>query len=213
MQKYRLYLVTGLFLAGYGLITGCKDPGGNDPKHEQLSAAVSPVETSPAPAATANAAEDSSAIKSTIRIKAGVDNAVTDSQGNVWQPDHGFAGGDTISRDDNLQIANTTDPVLYRTEHYGMDSFSCKISNGKYLVKLHFAETFEGITGVGQRIFSFSVQGRNFKDFDVWQKAGGPNRAYIESVPVEVTDGKLQVTFTSNVENPEINAIEIIPQS
>ena len=94
-----------------------------------------------------------------------------------------------------------------------MDSFSCNLPNGKYLVKLHFAETFEGITGVGQRVFSFKVQGQDFKDFDVWKIAGGPNRAYIESVPVEVTDEKLQVTFTSNVENPEINAIEIVPQS
>lgn len=213
MQKYRSYIVTMLFLMCCGLIAGCKDPGGNDPISEKPSAAVSPVETSPTPAATANATEDPSSVKSIIRIKAGTDNAVTDSQGNVWKPDHGFAGGDTISRDDNLQIENTTDPVLYRTEHYGMDSFSYKIPNGKYLVKLHFAETFEGITGVGQRIFSFNVQGRDFKDFDVWQKAGGPNRAYIESVAVEVTNGKLQVTFTSNVENPEINAIEIVPQS
>ena len=42
-------------------------------------------------------------------------------------------------------------------------------------------------------------------------KAGGPQRAYIETVPVEVTDGKLDITFTSNVENPEINGIEILP--
>lgn len=213
MHKYRSYFVTGLFLICYGLIAGCKSPVGNDPKPETPGAAVSPAATGPAPAATATTAEDTSAVKTIIRIKAGADNAVTDSEGDVWQADKGFAGGDTIARDDNLQIANTTDPVLYRTEHYGMDSFSCKIPNGKYVVKLHFAETFEGITGIGQRVFSFNVQGQEFKDFDVWQKAGGPNRAYIESVPVDVTDGKLQVTFTSNVENPEINAIEIIPQS
>lgn len=213
MQKYCSYFVTGLFLMCYGLTTGCKDPVENDPKPEAPTAAILPATTSPGPAAMANAAEDTSAARTIIRIKAGADSAVTDSQGNVWKADKGFAGGDTIARDDNLQIANTTDPVLYRTEHYGMDAFSCKIPNGKYLVKLHFAETFDGITGTGQRVFSFNVQGRDFKDFDVWQKAGGPNRAYIESVPVEVTDGKLQVTFTSNVENPEINAIEIIPQS
>jgi len=31
-------------------------------------------------------------------------------------------------------------------------------------------------------------------------------------VPVEVTNGELRIVFTSQVENPEINAIEIIPQ-
>jgi hypothetical protein len=47
---------------------------------------------------------------------------------------------------------------------------------------------------------------------DEWVKAGGPLKAYVESVPVEVTDGKLLITFTNNIENPEINGIEIIPQ-
>jgi hypothetical protein len=28
---------------------------------------------------------------------------------------------------------------------------------------------------------------------------------------VEVTTGKLDITFTPNIENPEINGIEIIP--
>ena len=94
-----------------------------------------------------------------------------------------------------------------------MDSFSWPVPNGKYVVKLHFAETFEGITGPGERVFSFNVQGREFKDFDVWVKAGGALKAYVETVPVEVTDGKIKVTFTPKVENPQICAIEIIPQA
>ena len=61
--------------------------------------------------------------------------------------------------------------------------------------------------------FSFNVQGHEFKDFDVWVKAGGPNRAYIETVPVTVTNGVFRIDFITNIENPEINAIEIIPQS
>jgi hypothetical protein len=32
-------------------------------------------------------------------------------------------------------------------------------------------------------------------------------------VDVDVTDGKLDIKFTPNIENPEINAIEIIPAS
>ena len=43
-------------------------------------------------------------------------------------------------------------------------------------------------------------------------KAGGSNKAYIETVPVEVNNGKFTTTFTTNVENPEINAIELDPQ-
>ena len=110
-------------------------------------------------------------------------------------------------------VTGTKDPGLFTSEHFGMTAFSCKIPNGKYLAKLYFAETYAGITGPGQRVFSFNVQGQEFKDFDIWAKAGGPNRAYIETVPVEVTNGEFRIVFTPKVENPAIKAIEIIPQA
>ena len=50
-----------------------------------------------------------------------------------------------------------------------------------------------------------------FKDFDVWARSGGFAKAHVETVPVQVTDGKLKITFTPNVENPQICAIEIVP--
>ena len=92
-----------------------------------------------------------------------------------------------------------------------MTAFTCKLPNGRYVVKLHFAETFESIEGPGQRVFSFNVQGHDYKDFDVFVKAGGAFRAYVETVNVEVTDGTFKITFASGVENPEINGIEILP--
>jgi len=145
-----------------------------------------------------------------LRINAG-GSALKDAAGNEWQAETGFNGGDVIDRPD-IEIANTTQPEIYRSEHYGMDSFSCALPNGKYVAKLYFAETYEGIGGPGERVFSFNVQGRAFKDFDVWAKAGGANRAYVETVPVEVTDGKFLITFTPNIENPQINAIEILTE-
>ncbi len=167
----------------------------------------------PAPANTLAPATPAAAKASGfIRIKAGSSTPFTDSKGNVWKAEEGFEGGNTIERPD-LDIANTKEPGLYRSEHYSMDSFSCEVPNGKYIANLHFAETFDGITGEGQRVFSFTVQGHAFKDFDVWKKAGGANRAYVVTAPVEVTDGKFKVTFISNIENPQINAIEIIPQA
>jgi enterochelin esterase-like enzyme len=145
-----------------------------------------------------------------IRIKAGKFEPVKDADGNTWLADQGFIGGDTIERAD-AQIANTKTPEIYRAERYSMESFSWPLPNGPYQVKLHFAETYDGITGAGDRVFSFNVQGKEFKDFDVWVKAGGFGKAYVETVPVQVTDGKLKITFTPNVENPQICAIEIAP--
>jgi hypothetical protein len=155
--------------------------------------------------------------KQVIRIRAGIETPFKDSKGNTWlgdktTKDGGIEGGQTIGRADDLKIENTKDPELYRNEHYSMDSFSWKLPNGKYIVKLHFAETFDGISGPGDRVFAFKVQDKEFKDFDVWKKSGGMQKAYIEKVPVEIKDGKLMITFTPKVENPEINGIEIIPE-
>lgn len=152
---------------------------------------------------------------SIVRIKAGVEKPFKDSKGNVWladitTKDGGFDGGETIERPD-LEIGNTKEPGIYRAERYSMDSFSWKLPNGKYVVKLHFAETYDGIGGPGDRVFTFKVQDKEFKDFDIWKKAGGMQKAYIETIPVEIADGKLKIVFTPNVQNPAINGIEIIP--
>ena len=146
----------------------------------------------------------------TLRIKAGTTGGFTDSAGHVWLAEQGFADGDTTERPE-LAIAGTTDPRLYQSERYSMTKFAQDLPNGKYIVKLHFCETYDGITGPGQRVFSFNVAGREFKDFDLWVKAGGFLKAYVESVPVEITGGKLEITFTANIENPQINGLEIIP--
>jgi enterochelin esterase-like enzyme len=172
-----------------------------------------PALSQPSSPATAPQAQSAASAGKTLRIKAGQNVPLTDSSGNVWLPEQGFDGGATIDRDPGTVITGTKDPGLFLNEHYSMESFSCKLANGNYLAKLYFAETYEGITGPGQRVFSFNIQGHEFKDFDVWAKAGGGNHAYIESVPVEVKNGELRITFASNIENPEINAIEIIPQT
>ena len=197
------------------LATGCQseDHGSAHAATKPMPAASKPASApSIAPASAPTSAAAPVVLKLPVRIKAGLSAPFTDSAGNVWLADQGFDGGDVIERDAGIVIDNTKEPSLYRTEHFGMNSFSCAIPNGNYLARLHFAETFEGITGAGQRVFSLNVQGKEFKDFDVFVKAGGANRAYIESVPVEITNGKFTITFTSNVENPEINAIEIVAQ-
>ena len=163
-------------------------------------AAIAAAPTTPAPARTP---------LQTLRINAGAGN-IKDATGAVWLADNGFAGGDVIERPD-LPIANTKQPEIYRSEHYSMESFTQKVPNGKYEVKLHFCETFEGISGPGERVFTFDIEGKTFKDFDVWAKSGGAARAYVETVPVEITDGQLDIKFTPQVENPQINGIEIIP--
>jgi hypothetical protein len=202
----------GMFTFVTGCQTNNQGSAPSAPAAVQTPAPPAPAVQTPA-AVQSPAAPAAAVVQGVIRIKAGSSEPFKDSSGNVWQAELGFSGGDVTERDAGTAIANTKDVGLFLSEHYSMDSFSCAVPNGKYTAKLYFAETYEGITGPGGRVFSFNVQGHDYKDFDVWVKAGGANRAYIETVPVEVTDGKFKITFTPNVENPEINAIELITQN
>jgi hypothetical protein len=196
-------------------VAGCRsesrETAAESPAVPQVSAADSTARatptTEPSPAATNP--PPPVVLPEPIRINAG-SSAITDAAGRHWLGDTGFSGGEVVERP-NLEIANTDDPAIYRSEHYAMASFVYPVVNGNYRVKLHFCETFEGITGPGQRVFSFKVEDQEFKDFDVWAKAGGWGRAYVETVNVRVGDGRLDIQFTTQVENPQINGIEIIP--
>jgi len=145
-----------------------------------------------------------------LRLKAGSTTPYIDSSSNVWQSaEQGFNGGDVVERDPAPVITGTKDPGMFLSEHYQMDSFSWNLPNGKYIARLFFAETYDAISGPGQRVFSFNVQGHEYKDFDIYARAGGPDRVYTVTVPIEVTNGVFKIDFTTNIENPEINAIEI----
>jgi hypothetical protein len=77
-------------------------------------------------------------------------------------------------------------------------------------VRLHFAETYSGITGPGQRVFSVNVEGIAINNLDIFAEAGGRNRALVKTVVVQVTDGQLNLGFIPAVQKPEINGIEIL---
>jgi Malectin domain len=215
MQFKKYFLLScGLFIFALStfLLAGCQSSQ-NQSAEKTAASAMVPSAAPVAPVVAAPAAERVAAVPEVpppVHIKAGSTDSFKDSEDNAWLPDQGFADGETVERAD-LEIANTKTPAIYRSERYSMTSFSYPVPNGKYIVKLHFCETYDGITGPGQRVFSFNVEGQDFKDFDVWAKAGGPLRAYVQTVNVEVTDGKLDISFTPNIENPQINGIEILP--
>jgi hypothetical protein len=180
-------------------------------QHAAVTPSPAPAESAPPAAAQTTSPPALVLANGAYRVKAGSDAPVTDSKGHVWQQDQGFSGGDVTDRDADTKLTGTEDPELFLSEHYAMDSFSGKVPNGNYTANLYFAETYDGITGPGMRVFSFNVQGHPFKNIDLWVKAGGPDRPYVVTVPVTVTDGIFHIDFTTQVENPEINAIELIP--
>jgi hypothetical protein len=195
MNLGRSIVGLGFVLGAVWMLSAC----GNKPGAQAGGGQSAAIE----PAAEAQGAK-------AIRVNAGANQPYTDPSGNVWLADTGFEGGDVADRGD-VAIANTSMLGVYRTEHYSMTSFSQAVPNGKYTVKLHFAETYDGITAKGERVFTVKVQDKELKDLDVFGETGGLNKALVKRFDVAVTGGKLSIVFTANVQNPEINGIEIIP--
>jgi endo-1,4-beta-xylanase len=164
---------------------------------------VTPIPVPPTPTSTPVPAN------TVIRIDTGAESAYTDASGNLWLADTGFLGGQSLQR--LLDITDTENPHIYQTERYGATGYAINVSNGNYTVVLHFAETYEGITGIGQRVFSIDVEGNALAELDVFAEVGGRNIALTKSFSVVVSDGQLNIRFLADIQNTLINAIEIFP--
>jgi hypothetical protein len=160
------------------------------------------------------------ATKPVYSINCGADEIYVDAAGKTWLADQeksdkldwGVVGGEVVLRD-IVEIPGTQAPMVYLNECYSMAGYVFKLAPGKYTVRLHFAETFEGITAEGERVFDVSINEKVvLKDFDVFKEAGGAFKPVIKEIKgVEVAD-KLAIDFTTNVQNPEINGIEILAE-
>ena len=143
---------------------------------------------------------------SVTRVNSGGTN-YTDTSGALWSADTGFVGGSTYLT--NTPIANTNDSALYQSERYGNLTYSLPVTNGIYTLRLHFAEIY--FTSAGLRRFNVTAQGQQIlTNFDIYAESGAANTALIKSFPVTVSNGTLQLSFASVVENPKISAIELI---
>ena len=81
--------------------------------------------------------------------------------------------------------------------------------NGSYTLRLHFADTSK--TAAGQRRFDVQAEGVTILDnYDVFQRAGGRNRAIVEEATITVSDGTLNLNLLKDIDNVTISGIEII---
>jgi hypothetical protein len=115
-------------------------------------------------------------------------------------------------------IAGTTDDAMYQDERSastdnGSFSYAFPVTNGTYKVVLHFAEIYW--TSAGQRRFDVTIENNKVLDnYDIVQRAG-PLTASVEKFTVNVTDGVLNINFSSalsdgGVDRPQVAAIEVL---
>ncbi len=147
-----------------------------------------------------------------IRINCG-GSVYTDSNGQVWSADTGFNTGTASTN--TMNTTGTSDPMLYKSNRYNSGAtpllYSFPVTNGSYRVNLLFAENSSSEQMVGGRIFNVKLNGTTvLQNFDIYATAGA-NTAVVESFNTAVTSGKLSIEFDKIVQNPKINAIEILP--
>jgi beta-mannosidase len=139
-----------------------------------------------------------------------------------FDPDESFLGGNAGGIKDEPMDAsalNAGPPELYRTERWGdcVYTFPMKpLAGGAgYTVRLHFAETT--FDAPGRRAFNVLINGQPvLSDFDVFQTAGGKDKAVVKEFSGirPDGDGNLQIKFQhGSADQPEINAIEIAPDA
>ena len=133
--------------------------------------------------------------------------AYTDTLGQAWSADSGFAGGNIANT--TKAVTNTTDPTLYQTERYGSFNYQYNVPNGNYNVVLKFAEIYW--TGAGQRVFNVSINGTQvLTNFDIFTAAGGTLKAIDKTFPVTVTNNQVNIVFTpGSADLPKVSAIQI----
>lgn len=173
-----------------------------------VGAAPAPIEA--APNDQTDSMRGALAAEFPLRIDTGATKSYTDHDGHVWLADTGFIGGSTYDRP-HIAVANTTDDRIYQSERFDLTGYSLPVSNGRYRVRLHFAEMYYLITAAGQRVFNLDVEGTDLGRIDIFAATGGRYRAMSRSVDVTVTDGHLDLKFTALVQYPKIDGIEVLP--
>ncbi|MDE3178518.1 MAG: hypothetical protein KGM47_02575 [Acidobacteriota bacterium] len=146
-------------------------------------------------------------------------NPFTDSAGHLWKPDRYFMRGRLATS--AARVQGTRDPGLYTEERYGNFSYAIPVAKGRYAVTLYFAETYFGPDnlgggGVGLRLFDVDCNGvALLRDFDVFQQAGGDNRALIRTFHglKPNAQGKLLLSFIPEKNYASVQAIEVTEES
>ena len=132
-----------------------------------------------------------------------------------WVADEDVTGGTETSTGNTINtslIPNPAPQAVYQTNRFGAFTYTIPglTAGTKYVVDLHFAETFW--TAPGQREFNVLINGNEvLKNFDILAAAGGQNIATVQSFLVTAdSTGTITIQFeVGSADSPQINGIEI----
>ncbi|SFK75726.1 Abnormal spindle-like microcephaly-assoc'd, ASPM-SPD-2-Hydin [Halogranum rubrum] len=168
------------------------------------------------------------------RVNVGGPEVAATDDGPVWSADTdgspsqylvagGAIPGGTYTVDAvDASVPSSTPNEVFQKERYDPSAspemaweFADQIEAGQtYEVRLYFYDGFDGTSAVGDRVFDVNIEGTTeLQSFDPIA-AYGDQTAGMESVTVTAgSDGDIDIEFIHDVENPQVNAIEIVAVS
>ena len=143
--------------------------------------------------------------------------------------DAGFSASNTFATNrpiDRSYVEAAAPPEVYQSERYG-NKFTLRspvLAEGRvYLVRLHFAEIYWGVEGlggtsnaVGKRKMDVTVGGRKFlSEFDIYKESGGANRAITREFETNSDSrGNIDIEFAASAgsidSNTKVSGVEFI---
>lgn len=149
----------------------------------------------------------------TIRINAGGPGVF--AGGITWGNDQFFTGGRARLTATTQDIANTSDDALYHSERMSLPrksfGYAVPVSNGSYVVRLHFVETHWSASN--RRVFSVNLEGQAvLRNYDIHAEVGAMSAA-VKCFEVKVADGVLNLDFVARKGRAQVAAIEVRPAS
>lgn len=160
------------------------------------------------------------------RVNAGGPSVAALDDGPNWTADDGVSspfrnsGSSTATYSSagltvNSEVSSTTPPAVFNSERYNANSSATMQwefpvpANEDVVVRLYFANRYEGTSAPGQRVFTVRLEGQVIlDDYDISGDVGH-NVGTVKEFPV-TSDGVINFEWIHGTENPLINAIEIL---
>lgn len=160
------------------------------------------------------------------RVNAGGPSIAALDDGPHWMADDGASnpyrnsGSSTATYSSaaltvSSMVPSTTPPSVFNSERYNANSSATMKwdfpvpANEEVIVRLYFANRYEGTSAPGERVFSVRLEGQTILDsYDISGDVGH-NVGTVKEVPI-ASDGTINLEWIHGTENPLINAIEIL---
>lgn len=132
--------------------------------------------------------------------------AYVDSRGINWQADQYFLPGTGGTNSTPQAISGTDDAPIFQTERWGTAGYDIPLPNGNYTLQLSFAEINPTS---GTRVFDVSANGTLLLDNYNISQISGNFAATVETFPLTVSGGALNLRLAAIQNATSIAGIQI----